>query len=206
MSNEPERMDQLISDLARVLEGTVSDVHGLASLSHEDEDGYMTRRTLIDPEIPEDVFIDLFASFFWVYVAESSLDAEQTAGLIDRILATAIEPSTDGEEENLLPATEFRMMAQDFMEQLNVRFGDVKSLVGIVWNDTLDDLICSTRCTETVSADDLSEVLAAFVVSLVASGQLTHEEAQKVFARAASRADEQYDGLQEYIKMDDPQG
>lgn len=199
---ETERMDQLISDFAEALENTEAVVHGLASISYTDDDGYMTRRTLIDPEIPKDVFIDAFASFFWVYVAEAGLDAEQTAGLIDRILYTASERADEGEREEDTdsgPAAEFRVLASRFMEDLRDRFGDVKSLVGISWNDTSDDLVCSTRCTEQLSPDELSELLAAFVISLVASGQLSTEQAKSVFADAASRADRQYDGLQEYM-------
>ncbi|MBD5561027.1 MAG: hypothetical protein HDQ87_11900 [Clostridia bacterium] len=201
MSAETEKMDDLISDFAKTLEDIDEEVHGLASLAVTDEDGFMTRRTLIDPEIPEGVFIDIFASFFWVYVAEAGLDAEQTASLLDRILLTAVEPG--GGEDGPAPAAQFRVMAQTFMDELQDRFGDVKSLVGIMWNDTLGDLICSTRCTEQLTAEDLSEAFAAFVVSLVASGQLTKDDARGVFARAGSRADEQYEGLQEYVKFVD---
>lgn len=94
-------------------------------------------------------------------------------------------------------------MAQNFMDQLQAKFGDVKSVAGVIWNNTLGDLLCSTRCTEAITASELSEVIAALVVSLVASGQLTQEDAKQIFAQAAARADEQYDGLQEYIRITD---
>lgn len=204
MNKEPERMDELIAAFAKSLEDTESEVHGLASIAYTDEDDYMTRRTLIDPEIPEDVFIEIFASFFWVYIAEAGLDAEQTAGLIDRILATATESADEETPEESSPTREFRLMAQNFMDQLRQTFGAVKSLSGIIWNDTAGDLVCSTRCTEAITAEELSEVLAAFVVSLVASGQLSREEAKTIFAQAASRADDQYDGLHEYVRVDGP--
>lgn len=189
MSTDATRMKQLLEEFCGALDKTSAQVYEMAAVAAPDGQA-IEGQAVIDPEMSQDILIDVFASLFWIFVAESSFDAQQTAIFLDMILNAALSALVDNTAEGNPDrrdnsVNDFRELADSFVEELRENFGNVKGLVGIVWGDESKDTFCSTESASSLTEEELAPVLASFVISLMAHHDLNIETGHRVLENAS---------------------
>lgn len=151
---------------------------------------------VVSPEMPRDVFVDMLASLYWMYVAAAGLTAGQTALLTEAVFDEAClflyDDEEAGPETASSPAEKFGELSQEFFDELQLVLGEnVEAVTGVVWNGRGgSDARCSVRTGTDISSADLASLIAAEVITMTARGTLSPEEARRTLQQAGEELEQ----------------
>lgn len=178
-------MDTIVDTYLASLRDSHEETYELAAVATED---FGDCCVAVNAAMPSDVFVDMFASLYWMHVASDGLSSGEAARLADDILLEAAL-YLYGEEEAaaaMTPVESFEELSQEFFEDLHLYLGEnIQALTGIVWNDQSGaQLSCSIRNDGDIEEDSLADILAAEVITMVMRGAVTPEEGRRALTHA----------------------
>lgn len=184
-------MDAIVDAYVDGLQADGTDTYALAGIAYEDFSDY---RAVVNSAVPRDVFVDMLASLYWMYVASSGLSAGEAAVLAENITDQACTFFYDEQEEaefetlfvDGTPAEKFGELSQEFFDDLKLFLGEnVEALTGIVWNGHGgDDVVCSVRNNAAIGTEDLASLVSAQIITMIVRGSMTPEQARETLKRA----------------------